>query len=309
MNYNFMKGGMQFADDKPPDTGYISLYGDGDGDEQNKLQYTKKTVQTHSKLKDGTHLKFTLYNIESFNKYENENFDLSNLIDDMIDINSIEHLYLCGFLTKISRRELFIKKGKVGEEGNKETHFKAIGKTLYKLLNENIKIKTEKIKDKIQIILAHSKEKNTLCIIFNMSNMHSNYYKSLKNSLPYTLFSNEKNLEEKIEKSQLENLIEFTNEKLVIKPIADSSKTRFLLGLLFPNAKGKQQIELGSTTSVAFPDEVYHGGGGGNNTKELRQKLNTMSIKQLKRLSDKNHIKYGNKNTIKSLINNYMKHI
>ena len=49
--------------------------------------------------------------------------------------------------------------------------------------------------------------------------------------------------------------------------------------------------------------------GGGNNTKELRQKLNTMSIKQLKRLSDKKHIEYGNKNTIKSLINNYMKHI
>ena len=49
--------------------------------------------------------------------------------------------------------------------------------------------------------------------------------------------------------------------------------------------------------------------GGENNTKELRKKLNTMSIKQLKILSDKNHIKYGNKNTIKSLINNYMKHI
>jgi hypothetical protein len=301
-----MKGGMQFFDRQPPDTGYISLYGDGDGDEQNKLQYTKKTVQTHLKTEDNKSLIFTLYNIESFNKYENENFDLSNLSDDIIDINSIEHLYLCGFLTKISRRELFIKKGKVGEEGNKETRFKAIGKTLYKLLSENIKIKTEKIKDKIQIILAHSKEKNTLCIIFNMSNMHSNYYKSLKNSLPYTLFSDEKNLEKKIEKSQLENLIEFTNEKLVIKPIADSSKTRFLLGLLFQDAAA---AGLGSTTSVAFPDEVYDGGGGGNNTKELRQKLNTMSIKQLKRLSDKNHIKYGNKNTIKSLINNYMKHI
>tara|TARA_B110000483_G_scaffold152729_1_gene181653 strand:- start:22 stop:1371 length:1350 start_codon:yes stop_codon:yes gene_type:complete len=50
-------------------------------------------------------------------------------------------------------------------------------------------------------------------------------------------------------------------------------------------------------------------GGGGNNTKELRQKLNTMSIKQLKRLSDKKYIEYGKKNTIKSLINNYMKHI
>lgn len=51
------------------------------------------------------------------------------------------------------------------------------------------------------------------------------------------------------------------------------------------------------------------GGGGGNNTKELRKKLNTMSIKQLKRLSDNKHIEYGNKNTIKSLINNYIKHI
>jgi len=260
MNYKFMKGGMQFFDRQPPDTGYISLYGDGDGDEQNKLQYTKKTVQTHLKTEDNKSLIFTLYNIESFNKYENENFDLSNLIDDMIDINSIEHLYLCGFLTKISRRELFIKKGKVGEEGNKEKHFKAIGKTLYKLLSE-------KIKDKIQIILAHSKEKNTLCIIFNMSNMHSNYYKSLKNSLPYTLFSDEKNLEKKIEKSQLENLIEFTNEKLVIKPIAD----------------------------------------GGGKRKLTRKQLNIMTLTELKQLHKVNKIKMNNNRTIKALINNYIK--
>lgn len=49
--------------------------------------------------------------------------------------------------------------------------------------------------------------------------------------------------------------------------------------------------------------------GGKSNIKELRRKLNTMSIKQLKRLSTKNNIEYGNKNTIKSLINNYIKHI
>jgi len=55
--------------------------------------------------------------------------------------------------------------------------------------------------------------------------------------------------------------------------------------------------------------ESSYGGGGKSNTKELRKKLNTMSIKQLKRLSTKNKIEYGNKNTIKSLINNYIKHI
>lgn len=49
--------------------------------------------------------------------------------------------------------------------------------------------------------------------------------------------------------------------------------------------------------------------GGKSNIKELRKKLNTMSIKQLKILSTKNNIEYGNKNTIKSLINNYIKHI
>lgn len=63
---------------------------------------------------------------------------------------------------------------------------------------------------------------------------------------------------------------------------------------------------------AAIPKEEQKqipGLGGGNNTKELRQKLNTMSIKQLKILSTKNKIEYGNKNTIKSLINNYIKHI
>lgn len=55
--------------------------------------------------------------------------------------------------------------------------------------------------------------------------------------------------------------------------------------------------------------EPDYGGGGKSNIKELRKKLNTMSIKQLKRLSTKNNIEYGNINTIKSLINNYIKHI
>jgi len=67
------------------------------------------------------------------------------------------------------------------------------------------------------------------------------------------------------------------------------------------DARKKKEREDQGTSNQA--------GGIGNNTKELRKKLNTMSIKQLKILSDKNHIKYGNKNTIKSLINNYMKHI
>jgi len=79
-----------------------------------------------------------------------------------------------------------------------------------------------------------------------------------------------------------------------------------------------EQVRQGSATKIqTMVRRVAARGGpknrgqqvGGNNTKELRKKLNTMSIKQLKRLSDKNHIKYGNKNTIKSLINNYMKHI
>jgi hypothetical protein len=89
----------------------------------------------------------------------------------------------------------------------------------------------------------------------------------------------------------------------------------------FENAqKIIEQVRQGSATKIqAMAKGVAARGGpkkkksdqqvGGNNTKELRQKLNTMSIKQLKRLSDKKHIEYGNKNTIKSLINNYMKHI
>ena len=240
-----MKGGMQFADDNDPEYGNISLYGNSNGDEQKNLQFKKKEVQTHSKLKDGNHLSFNLYNIESFYEYEQKTFDLSKLDDD---INSIEHLYLCGFLTKWDRKELFIKKGKVGEEGNKEEnkasnkakHFKAIGETLYKL-SKMIKKVPDKITYKIQIILAHSTEKKALCIIFNMSNIDERYYDLLKEYLLDidTLFSDDKILEGKIEPSQLENLIEFTNEKLVIGPDPEipKSKIRFLLGLLFSNAK------------------------------------------------------------------------
>ena len=97
---------------------------------------------------------------------------------------------------------------------------KAIGKVLKKLCENKIKYS-----EKIQIILAHSTEKKALCIIFNMSNIDESYYDSLKKYLPDTLFSDDKNLEGKIKPSQLENLIEFTNEKLVIKPkkISDSN--------------------------------------------------------------------------------------
>ena len=226
MNYNFMKGGMQFADNTDPVSDYISLYGNSNGNKQKKLQYKKKEVRTHSKLKGGNHLYFNLYNIESFNEYENETFDLSTIIDK----NKIEHLYLCGFLTKWTRKELFIKKGKTGEgnnEDNKNAHFKDIGKILYELC-QKIKNDHEERTNKIQIILAHSTEKNALCIIFNMSNIDESYYDSLKKSLPDTSFSDDKILEGKIKQSQLENLIEFTNEKLIIKPKAD-----FTVGLMW----------------------------------------------------------------------------
>ena len=201
-----MKGGMEFADDTPPKLGDLSLCIGG----KKKLQYKQKEVETHLKTEGNVPLRFTLYNIESFNKYENDTFDLSKFDEGMKDINSIEHLYLCGFLKKF-----FIKKNKEGEEDNKDAHFEAIGKVLKKLCSDG----GIKDSEKIQIILAHSTEKKALCIIFNMSNINSKYYDLLKKSLPKTLFSDEKILEGKIEKIQLENLIEFTNEKLEIEPI------------------------------------------------------------------------------------------
>ena len=195
-----MKGGLQFIN--PDDTielNTLSLYGD-----DKNLKYKKIEVQTNLNLVDGKPLKFTLYNIEDFNEYKKEEFDLKNL-----DINKdITHLYLCGFLTNWRREELFIKKGKVGY--NVET-FKEIGKAL-KQCNE---IKTDF--KKIQIILAHSEEKKTLCIIFDMSKRDSEYYDSLKKSLSTIKSDDEKKLEGKIKASQLENLIEFTNEKLRIE--------------------------------------------------------------------------------------------
>lgn len=201
-----MKGGMKFVDTTDPQSGQISFYGNDD----NKLQYKKKKVETHLKIKDGTQLKFTLYNIESFNEYEKEDFDLSNFGNDMKDINSIKHLYLCGFITNWWRKDLFIKKNKKGGgdgESNKDKHFKAIGETLYKLCTE-----LKKGSEKIQIILAHSTDKEALCIIFDMSNIDSKYYDLLNKHLTDTLFSGEIELMGKITKSQLENLIEFTNK-------------------------------------------------------------------------------------------------
>ena len=71
----------------------------------------------------------------------------------------------------------------------------------------------------------------------------------------------------------------------------------------------RKQKEKEDASNKMELEALMESSGGKSNKKELRQKLNTMSIKQLKRLSDKNNIEYGNKNTIKSLINNYMKHI
>ena len=74
-------------------------------------------------------------------------------------------------------------------------------------------------------------------------------------------------------------------------------------------SKWQKEIAVQNHANISNVHSGYPRKRGGNNTKELRQKLNTMSIKQLKRLSDKKYIEYGKKNTIKSLINNYMKHI
>ena len=102
-----------------------------------------------------------------------------------------------------------------------------------------------------------------------------------------------------------------------IRDYHTSDKTK-ILTYDIPNniAKWKKEIEdeelkghenyPGRANDANNPE---FGGGGKSNTKELRRKLNTMSIKQLKTLSTKNKIEYGNKNTIKSLINNYIKHI
>ena len=236
MNYNFMKGGMEFVDDNFTEIGKLKLDG------ENEQNYTKKYVKTHSKIKDDTPLKFTLYNIESFNKYsETEKFELSNLINDF---DNIEHIFLCGFLTKLTRKELFIKKN---IQNNNKENYKEIGRILYDIYNN------KKESEKIQIILVHSSDYNALYIIFNMSNINSIYYDMLKNNLSTELFSDKKKLMRKVTNTQLESFIDFTNKKLNIESTATEAdtkqeenkenklaiepknKTEFLLKLLFKN--------------------------------------------------------------------------
>jgi hypothetical protein len=245
-----MKGGVEFIKtDENPETKNLSLY----GDDATQLQYRQVNVQTYLKLKDDTHLKFTLYNIEAFNKYEKQEFNLTPL---GIEHNDINDLFICGFLTKWTRKELFIKKGKVNKN---EISFKEIGKTLYELCDKN-----KKDSDKIQIILAHSTEKKALCIIFNMSGIDGIYYNSLKKSLSGASFSDKTILEGKIKISQLENLIDFTNKKLIIGPVYSGElKTRFLQGLLFPNeivGAPKEKVDNKSKTrflqGLLFPNEI-----------------------------------------------------
>ena len=195
-----MKGGMEFVDDNFTEIGKLKLDG------ENEQNYTKKYVKTHSKIKDDTPLKFTLYNIESFNKYSSdEKFELSNLINDF---DNIEHIFLCGFLTKLTRKELFIKKN---IQNNNKENYKEIGRILYDIYNN------KKESEKIQIILVHSSDYNALYIIFNMSNINSIYYDMLKNNLSTELFRDDKELMKKVTNTQLESLIEFTNEKLNIE--------------------------------------------------------------------------------------------
>tara|TARA_Y100000389_G_scaffold6793_1_gene6510 strand:+ start:147 stop:2819 length:2673 start_codon:yes stop_codon:yes gene_type:complete len=190
--------------------------------------------------KDGKHLQFTLYNIESFNEYEGEKFNLSGFDNEMKDI---EHLFLCGFIKNWERKELFIKKNKDAVD-NKEERFKEIGKTLYKLCNE-----LKKGSKKIQIILAHSTDKKALCIIFDMSNIDSKHYDLLKQYLPDTLFSDEKELMGRITESQLENLIDFTN-KHIPQPIISLSLNEL------KSTYSKEQIEKALENSGIGTQEV-----------------------------------------------------
>ena len=258
MNYNFMKGGLQFVNIKEPAVPkYLSLCNDG----KNILYYKQKEVETYMIRKDNTPLRFTLYNIESFNKYENKTFNLPNLGDD---INSIEHLFLCGFLKKMINKNFFIKKGK---HKNNNKSFEVIGETLHKIC-ANLK---DKGSEKIQIILAHSTEKKALCIIFNMKNIDSKYYNILKNSLPDTLFSDEKFLEGKIEISQLKDLIDFTNEKLVIK--SEISKSAEIRISAYKAQKSADNARKSADEAQKSADEAQKSADNARKSADEAQKL------------------------------------
>ena len=253
-----MKGGLQFVNIKEPAVPkYLSLCNDG----KNILYYKQKEVETYMIRKDNTPLRFTLYNIESFNKYENKTFNLPNLGDD---INSIEHLFLCGFLKKMINKNFFIKKGK---HKNNNKSFEVIGETLHKIC-ANLK---DKGSEKIQIILAHSTEKKALCIIFNMKNIDSKYYNILKNSLPDTLFSDEKFLEGKIEISQLKDLIDFTNEKLVIK--SEISKSAEIRISAYKAQKSADNARKSADEAQKSADEAQKSADNARKSADEAQKL------------------------------------
>ena len=116
--------------------------------------------------------------------------------------------------------------------------------------------------------------------------------------------ANEKDLQTFLDNLKVDQKI--SEEEITIKLFNEKSQ---LKEELYSEPDDSTKHLTSMMTANVDAEREERGRGGGNNTKELRQKLNTMSIKQLKILSDKNHIKYGNKNTIKSLINNYMKHI
>lgn len=184
-------------------------------------------------------------------------------------------------------------------------------KKLVEELKTNITNYNEFIKEAKNIFNNAKKanDKATVELVPLNKQLNTNYGDVEKTINPFSISDINKNTKYRKDLTNIIQRLETKEAEYAQKIIEQQETAKKTKLVTLAQARVKGYLARKKAAILKEEQKQIPGLGGGNNTKELRQKLNTMSIKQLKRLSDKKHIEYGNKNTIKSLINNYMKHI
>jgi len=168
-------------------------------------EYKKGSIKTEDKQD------FILYKITGITKYDSEQFILPDInttgnIDD-INKDTLKDIYLFGYSN--NNNTLFVKKNTSSNSISIQNQLNHIGTNLNKLLSN--KNSDEELN--INIILIYNKKNNFLIIIFDM-NMKTKHYKKFEALFFPAFFVSDEKLKEKINKSYLKILINYTYKKI-----------------------------------------------------------------------------------------------
>lgn len=169
-------------------------------------EYKKGSIKTEDKQD------FILYKITGITKYDSEQFILPDInttgnIDD-INKETLKDIYLFGYSN--NNNTLFVKKNTSSKSILIQDQLNHIGRNLNLLFKRN---SNEKLNININIILIYNKKNNFLIIIFDM-NMETKHYKKFEALFFPAFFVSDEKLKEKINKSYLKILINYTYKKI-----------------------------------------------------------------------------------------------